>query len=204
MVSGVGSSYSHLFISVPFSFLWHEAVFIYIIRLSSLCIHLYLLLSAFTCHIELGLPIPISFSITAFMYVALSSSYNLCLLHSCFSPALSLKYLPRCCSLNLVYVFYWSTPLQSYLDFLSLNFFQGPCCTTTCELKFGDKCRDDNGCRDASFCDGRGPQCPPSVNKPNKTICNEEFVCFMGVSRDIIISPEWGIIEDLLRFITKL
>lgn len=57
---------------------------------------------------------------------------------------------------------------------------QGPCCTSTCELKFGDKCRDDNGCRDASFCDGRGPQCPPSINKPNKTICNEEFVCFMG------------------------
>ncbi|KAJ9591389.1 hypothetical protein L9F63_001995, partial [Diploptera punctata] len=48
------------------------------------------------------------------------------------------------------------------------------------ELKFGDKCRDDNGCRDASFCDGRGPQCPPSINKPNKTICNEELVCFMG------------------------
>lgn len=57
---------------------------------------------------------------------------------------------------------------------------QGPCCTTECQLKFGDKCRDDNGCRDASYCNGRGPQCPPSVNKPNKTICNEEFVCFMG------------------------
>ena len=26
------------------------------------------------------------------------------------------------------------------------------------------------------------PHCPPSVNKPNKTICNKEFVCFMGVS----------------------
>jgi hypothetical protein len=48
-------------------------------------------------------------------------------------------------------------------------------------VKFGDKCRDDNGCRDASFCNGRGPQCPPSVNKPNKTICNKEFACFMGV-----------------------
>nr|CAD7567528.1 unnamed protein product [Timema californicum] len=57
---------------------------------------------------------------------------------------------------------------------------QGPCCTPECQLKFGDKCRDDNGCRDSSFCDGRGPQCPPSVNKPNKTVCNEEFVCFMG------------------------
>lgn len=59
---------------------------------------------------------------------------------------------------------------------------QGPCCTAECGLRFGDKCRDDNGCRDSSFCDGRGPHCPPSVNKPNKTICNEEFVCFMGVS----------------------
>nr|XP_024217528.1 disintegrin and metalloproteinase domain-containing protein 10 [Halyomorpha halys] len=57
---------------------------------------------------------------------------------------------------------------------------QGPCCTPECSLKFGDKCRDDNGCRDSSYCDGRGPHCPPSINKPNKTICNEEFVCFMG------------------------
>ncbi|XP_018900359.2 LOW QUALITY PROTEIN: uncharacterized protein Kul [Bemisia tabaci] len=57
---------------------------------------------------------------------------------------------------------------------------QGPCCTTDCALKFGDKCRDDNGCRDSSFCDGKGPSCPPSINKPNKTICNEEYVCFMG------------------------
>ncbi|XP_059488590.1 disintegrin and metalloproteinase domain-containing protein 10 [Neocloeon triangulifer] len=57
---------------------------------------------------------------------------------------------------------------------------QGPCCTSECQLKYGDKCRDDNGCRDASYCDGRGPACPPSTNKPNKTVCNEEFVCFMG------------------------
>ncbi|XP_029039517.1 disintegrin and metalloproteinase domain-containing protein 10-like isoform X2 [Osmia bicornis bicornis] len=57
---------------------------------------------------------------------------------------------------------------------------QGPCCTSECNLRFGDKCRDDNGCRDASFCDGRSPYCPPSINKPNKTICNREFVCFMG------------------------
>ncbi|XP_043266716.1 disintegrin and metalloproteinase domain-containing protein 10-like isoform X2 [Venturia canescens] len=57
---------------------------------------------------------------------------------------------------------------------------QGPCCTTECKLRFGDKCRDDNGCRDASFCDGRAPYCPPSINKPNKTICNQELVCFMG------------------------
>ena len=59
---------------------------------------------------------------------------------------------------------------------------QGPCCTSGCTLRNGDKCRDDNGCRDASFCDGRSPQCPPSINKPNKTICNEEYVCYMGVS----------------------
>ncbi|XP_075149699.1 kuzbanian-like isoform X1 [Haematobia irritans] len=57
---------------------------------------------------------------------------------------------------------------------------QGPCCTGDCKLKYGDKCRDDNGCRDPSFCDGHMPQCPPSVNKPNKTICNKEFVCYMG------------------------
>ncbi|XP_011641764.1 disintegrin and metalloproteinase domain-containing protein 10 isoform X2 [Pogonomyrmex barbatus] len=57
---------------------------------------------------------------------------------------------------------------------------QGPCCTAECTLRFGDKCRDDNGCRDASFCDGRSPYCPPSINKPNKTICNRELVCFMG------------------------
>lgn len=60
---------------------------------------------------------------------------------------------------------------------------QGPCCTTECILKYGDKCRDDNGCRDPSYCDGRMPQCPASVNKANKTICNKEFVCYMGVSR---------------------
>ncbi|XP_018561635.1 disintegrin and metalloproteinase domain-containing protein 10 [Anoplophora glabripennis] len=57
---------------------------------------------------------------------------------------------------------------------------QGPCCTADCQVKFGDKCRDDNGCRDESFCNGRDPHCPPSINKPNKTICNKEFVCFMG------------------------
>lgn len=76
---------------------------------------------------------------------------------------------------------------------------QGPCCTNECALKFGDKCRDDNGCRDPSYCDGRAPmvrlfslhiygtpnnlsilQCPPSINKANKTICNKEFVCYMG------------------------
>lgn len=66
---------------------------------------------------------------------------------------------------------------------------QGPCCTTECTLKKNDKCRDDNGCRDPSYCDGTMPQCPPSVNKPNKTICNNEFVCFMGVSIHLSCYP---------------
>ncbi|GAB6032029.1 hypothetical protein CHUAL_010400 [Chamberlinius hualienensis] len=57
---------------------------------------------------------------------------------------------------------------------------QGPCCSDQCRLKIGNKCREDNGCRDASSCNGQGPQCPPSTNKPNKTVCNDEFVCFMG------------------------
>lgn len=47
---------------------------------------------------------------------------------------------------------------------------QGPCCTQNCHLKKGDKCRDDNGCRDSSYCNGRVPQCPPSTNKPNKVV----------------------------------
>lgn len=49
-------------------------------------------------------------------------------------------------------------------------------------MRYGFKCRDDNGCRDAAYCDGSGPKCPPSNNKANKTVCNDEFVCFMGVS----------------------
>ncbi|KAL0132759.1 hypothetical protein PUN28_000474 [Cardiocondyla obscurior] len=57
---------------------------------------------------------------------------------------------------------------------------QGPCCTGECDYRFGERCRDDNGCRDASFCNGDSPYCPPSINKPNKTICNRELVCFMG------------------------
>ncbi|XP_022238528.1 disintegrin and metalloproteinase domain-containing protein 10-like [Limulus polyphemus] len=57
---------------------------------------------------------------------------------------------------------------------------QGPCCTHDCYLKIGKKCRDDNGCRSASFCDGVSAKCPPSTNKPNKTICNKEFVCYLG------------------------
>ncbi|KAG8179503.1 hypothetical protein JTE90_005254 [Oedothorax gibbosus] len=57
---------------------------------------------------------------------------------------------------------------------------QGPCCSQDCSLKVGEECRGDNGCRSPSYCDGKGPQCPPSTNKPNKTVCNEEFVCYMG------------------------
>ncbi|XP_001945603.2 disintegrin and metalloproteinase domain-containing protein 10 [Acyrthosiphon pisum] len=57
---------------------------------------------------------------------------------------------------------------------------QGPCCTNDCNLKIGELCRNDNGCRDASYCNGMTPTCPASINKPNKTVCNEEFVCYMG------------------------
>ncbi|KAK2705079.1 hypothetical protein QYM36_017201, partial [Artemia franciscana] len=56
----------------------------------------------------------------------------------------------------------------------------GPCCTEECLLKQGAKCREDNGCRDSSYCDGKTAECPRSINKPNKTVCNYEFVCFMG------------------------
>ena len=59
---------------------------------------------------------------------------------------------------------------------------QGPCCTDECSLKSGDQCREDNGCRDVSFCDGLAPACPLSALKPNKTVCNKEFVCYKGVS----------------------
>ena len=57
---------------------------------------------------------------------------------------------------------------------------QGPCCTNTCTYKLGEKCLDDNGCRDESFCDGTSPYCPLSQVKPNKTVCNKEFVCYKG------------------------
>ena len=67
--------------------------------------------------------------------------------------------------------------------FMSLLLHQGPCCTEDCHLRYDVKCRDDNGCRDAAYCDGTGPKCPDSNNKPNKTVCSGEFVCFMGVSQ---------------------
>ncbi|XP_035212925.1 disintegrin and metalloproteinase domain-containing protein 10-like [Stegodyphus dumicola] len=57
---------------------------------------------------------------------------------------------------------------------------QGPCCSQDCRLKYGVLCREDNGCRTASYCDGQGPLCPPSTKKPNKTVCSEEFVCYNG------------------------
>ena len=59
---------------------------------------------------------------------------------------------------------------------------QGPCCGRDCSYSRGQLCRGDNGCREDTFCDGRGVQCPQSNMKPNKTVCNEEFVCFQGVS----------------------
>lgn len=69
-------------------------------------------------------------------------------------------------------------------------------------MKFGDKCRDDNGCRGESFCNGRNPQCPPSINKPNKTICNKEFVCFMGVSLLCVLSK--NLIDKLAFFFVTI
>merc|ERR1712106_602674 len=57
---------------------------------------------------------------------------------------------------------------------------QGPCCDKACSFNVGDLCREDNGCRDQSYCDGTGTFCPSSILKPNKTVCNEEFVCFLG------------------------
>lgn len=69
----------------------------------------------------------------------------------------------------------------SLLMIINVVCIQGPCCTTECRLKVGDMCRNDNGCRDPSYCNGLNPQCPPSINKPNKTVCNEEYVCYMGV-----------------------
>ena len=35
-------------------------------------------------------------------------------------------------------------------------------------------------CREESFCDGTAPTCPLSQVKPNKTVCNKEFVCYKG------------------------
>lgn len=80
---------------------------------------------------------------------------------------------------------------------------QGPCCTNVCTLKLGDKCRDDNGCRDPSYCDGNAPQCPPSVNKPNKTICNNEFVCYMGVS-NLYFIQDYTDTENSCGFCTNI
>lgn len=93
----------------------------------------------------------------------------------------------------------------STLDIYIYITLQGPCCTAECNLRFGDKCRDDNGCRDASFCDGRSAYCPPSINKPNKTICNREFVCFMGVSisRQMLVFFLFHIILFLFPFFCK-
>ena len=78
--------------------------------------------------------------------------------------------------------------MQIFIKIYILEPFQGPCCTDHCTLKRGDKCRDDNGCRDSAFCNGRTPHCPASVNKPNKTICNEEFVCYKGVRLSAAVS----------------
>ena len=65
---------------------------------------------------------------------------------------------------------------------------QGPCCSRHCDYQMGNKCREDNGCRDESYCNGRGTVCPPSQLKPNRTVCHDEFVCFLGVSRLVLLS----------------
>lgn len=78
---------------------------------------------------------------------------------------------------------------QSINNVDTISHVQGPCCTESCQLRYGVKCRDDNGCRDSAFCDGSGPKCPPSNNKANKTVCNEEFVCFMGVCFSLDFQP---------------
>lgn len=112
------------------------------------------------------------------------------------------KYLLTLCLSNVCLRL--STFLHSHMQLvLTCAVLQGPCCTSSCELKYGDKCRDDNGCRDASFCDGRGPHCPPSINKPNKTICNEEFVCFMGVSIYFWFEVAMGTVFQIVHFIFK-
>ena len=33
---------------------------------------------------------------------------------------------------------------------------QGPCCDRDCRFNVGNQCREDNGCRDESYCDGQG------------------------------------------------
>lgn len=99
------------------------------------------------------------------------------LLQAPFVALVKYVYVSR--SFIIVIIFF---SFYSFQECIESPYVQGPCCTAECNLRFGDKCRDDNGCRDASFCDGRSAYCPPSINKPNKTICNREFVCFMGVS----------------------
>ena len=84
--------------------------------------------------------------------------------------------------------------------------FQGPCCTASCTLKFGDKCRSDNGCRDAAFCDGKRANCPQSRHKPNRTRCDKELVCYMGVSISSMCFSrknalfDCSIVESMVRY----
>ena len=33
---------------------------------------------------------------------------------------------------------------------------EGPCCNQDCSYNIGMQCRDDNGCRDQSYCNGQG------------------------------------------------
>ena len=88
---------------------------------------------------------------------------------------------------------------MSIIAYFLITFHQGPCCTNDCNFKQGNfKCRDNNGCREESFCDGTFSMCPMSELKPNKTVCNKEFVCYKGVGfTDIVvvfINPYWNLI----------
>ena len=82
---------------------------------------------------------------------------------------------------------------------------QGPCCDRDCRFNVGNQCREDNGCRDESYCDGRGTACPPSILKPNKTVCNEEFVCFQVtvVTMIIFVLMMMLLRIELRRVVTK-
>ena len=77
---------------------------------------------------------------------------------------------------------------------------QGPCCTHECSFKSGGMCRDNNGCREESFCDGTTALCPMSVLKPNKTVCNKEYVCYKGVKEHSFHSKSsTGFLLDILK-----
>ena len=100
------------------------------------------------------------------------------------------------------------SPLQSALEPEMTNrantyqpSSQGPCCDRDCRFNVGNQCREDNGCRDESYCDGRGTACPPSILKPNKTVCNEEFVCFQVTLMMMLLRIELRSVVTKILFI---